>query len=270
MARTKCSVNDSVCVQDVMMTESKLGTVFPPLRYGIALYPAFMFYEFTDPSEVITHFESEIVLESRGSLLNDDLMKENLNRLKHEFGYNTISISIDEFYSVHRSLEGAIYTFTERPMLRAFRASDWAWDELALSAGSGCNEWAPQGINHFFANNPDARIYALYIDEPSRDENSTLDPDGISRTNAGRCFENSYTSEYPGTGNRLETLGAIAKYYQTKFIIGDYIAGWVNPIYDIGYVLVKVDVNYADGLMYTGYTYWRFFFENPKYGVYSG
>ncbi len=155
MAPPKCIMHDSACVPDAM-TDVSTPVVKDAWRHFGLWVPPIYYYALHDAdanTDRLKYFHRPDFVDLAGTIAN-------LNRLKTEFGFNAISIGVDDFIYV--------YTWTPFLLFDVFMHQDCVWllDELLLSIGNRCHVWGLRVLHMFRELTGDANALADSLDEP--------------------------------------------------------------------------------------------------------
>ncbi len=244
MSGPKCIIHDSVCVTEER-TQTVVTTVADPSRhFGLWVPPGFL-YALHDPDSpdfwLINRFHDIDFVNLKDTI-------GNLNRLKSEFGFNAISIGVEEFIDV--------YTWTPFLLFDAFMHPDCLWrlDELLLALGNGCHDWALPALRLFRQLTGNANVLAVCIDEPLLD-NRSFKENGQEKSNFQWCKQN-YFDDYETRTVRIQALYEEVHRNGDRFIISESerVANlWILGIWGTTQNFHET-LKWANGFLYNGYS----------------
>ncbi|MBE0645748.1 MAG: hypothetical protein IH600_16835 [Bacteroidetes bacterium] len=246
MAGPKCIMHDSVCAPDEV-TQVVVPAVADPWRHFGLWVPPIYLYAFVEPHEHDKNI-SDLWLFHDSSFVDLAGTIRNLNRLKTEFGFNAISIGVDDFIDV--------YSWTPFLLFDAFTHPDCLWrlDELFLGLGNGCHSWSLPALRMFRELTNNANVLAVGLDEPLLG-NKSFEENGVNRSNSAWCLY-GYFDDDPTRTFRIQALYDYINANGDRLIIGE------SPrVVDFGLLGIlgswahfRRVSQWADGFIYNGYS----------------
>ncbi|MBE0643825.1 MAG: hypothetical protein IH600_07070 [Bacteroidetes bacterium] len=236
-------MHDSACVPDEM-TQVVVPVVADSWRHFGLWVPPIYLYALRNSNYITDRLEYF----HRSDFVDLDGTIKNLNRLKTEFGFNAISIGVDDFIDV--------YSGTPFLLFDAFMHPECLWrlDELLLGLGNGCHVWALPALLMFRRLTNNANVLAVEIDEPLLGSKS-FEEKGVEQSNSAWCLY-GYFNDDPTRTHRIQAL------YNEVHANGDRLVIGESPrVVDFGVLGIlgswahfRRAAQWADGYLYNGYS----------------
>ena len=243
MAPPKCIMHDSACVADEM-TDVSTPVVKDAWRHFGLWVPPIYHYALHDANAItdrLEYFHRPDFVDLAGTIAN-------LNRLKTEFGFNAISIGVDDFIDV--------YTWTPFLLFDAFMHQDCVWrlDELLLGLGNGCHVWGLRALRMFRQLTGNAKVLAVGIDEPMLHSKS-FEEDGRKQSNYVWCKLETFGSNRTGP-IRIQSLYDEVHANGDRLIIGESPRVVDSGVFGLlgSWSGLRRSLPWADGFLYNGYS----------------